>query len=47
MKILSIGSDKKLFDENSEVRRRIIEYGQLVDELHIVVFTNKKLNWNC
>ena len=48
MKILSIGSDKKLFDENSEVRRRIIEYGQLVDELHIVVFTNNKLkigNW--
>lgn len=37
MKILSIGSDRGLFDERSAVRQRIIEYGSLVEELHIVV----------
>jgi len=49
MKILSIGSDKKLFDENSEVRRRVIEYGRLIDELHIIVFNQKtkKCTYNC
>jgi len=31
--------DSKLFDENSSVRSRIIEYGNLADELHIVVYT--------
>jgi len=38
IKILSIGSDRKLFEDNSAVSRRIIEYGTLVEELHIVVF---------
>ncbi len=42
MKILSIGTDRNLFDERSEVRQRIIEYGSLVDELHIIVFTRRK-----
>ena len=42
MKILSIGSDKNLFSEKSEVRQRIIEYGNLVEELHIVVFTKRQ-----
>jgi len=41
VKILSIGSDKNLFKENSAVRLRIIEYGSLVEELHIIVFSKK------
>lgn len=36
MKVLSIGSDRKLFDEGSFVSSRVKEYGQLVDELHII-----------
>lgn len=36
-----IGTDRNLFAENSEARRRIIEYGRLVDELHIIVFAKK------
>lgn len=38
-----IGSDRKLFEERSVVSKRIEEYGALVDELHIVVFTLKSL----
>jgi len=39
MKILSIGSDKTVFQEDSPVRRRIIEYGALVEEMHVIVFS--------
>ncbi len=42
MKILSISSDRNLFNEKSEVRQRIIEYGRLADELHIIVFSRQK-----
>ena len=38
MKILSIGSDRKLFEEGSQVCERINEYGNLVEEYHVVVF---------
>ncbi|MDP2676458.1 MAG: glycosyltransferase [bacterium] len=41
MKILTIGSDRKLFEEGSDVQNRIIEYGTLFDELHIIVFTTR------
>ncbi|MFH1979251.1 MAG: glycosyltransferase [Patescibacteria group bacterium] len=41
MKVLSIGSDVDLFAKNSGVRQRIVEYGSLMEELHIVVFTKK------
>ena len=44
MKVLSIGTDKNLFKEGSDVRRRIIEYGSLVEELHVVVFTARIRN---
>ncbi|KKU68874.1 MAG: Glycosyl transferase group 1 [Parcubacteria group bacterium GW2011_GWA2_47_16] len=43
MKVLSIGSDRKLFEEGSSVRQRAIEYAGLFEELHIVVFSSKKL----
>ncbi len=33
--------DKKIFEEESDARARMIEYGELFDELHIVVHTKK------
>lgn len=41
MKVLTIGSDRKLFEKDSAVRSRTIEYGSLCEELHIIVFTKK------
>jgi len=43
MKVLSIGSDRKLFEEGSAVRSRILDYGNLSEELHIIVFANRSL----
>ncbi|MBI2673877.1 MAG: glycosyltransferase family 4 protein [Candidatus Zambryskibacteria bacterium] len=43
LKILMIGSDRKLFEDGSAVSERIKEYGKLVEELHVVVFTLKSL----
>lgn len=37
LKVLSIGSDRKLFEEGSAVRKRVAEYAGLVGELHVVV----------
>ena len=45
MKIISIGTDRKLFEENSVVRQRQIEYGKFFDEMHIVVFTTRVMNY--
>lgn len=42
--ILMISTDRKVFEENSSVRQRMIEYGGLVDELHIVVFSRRIMN---
>ncbi len=41
MKVLTIGSDKKLFEEGSAVRARAIEYASLFEELHIIVFSKR------
>ncbi len=41
MKILSIGSDRKLFEDGSAVQSRLLEYGRLVDELHVIVFAKR------
>lgn len=53
MKVISIGTDRKLFEEDSAVRKRVIEYGRLFEKLHIIVFskrnfqiTNSKLQTN-
>ena len=43
IKILMIGSDRKLFEEGSAVSERIKDYGNLVEELHIVIFAKKSL----
>jgi glycosyltransferase involved in cell wall biosynthesis len=44
MKILSISTDRKVFEEGSAVRARLIEYGGLVEELHVIVFAKHSLN---
>jgi len=36
-----ISTDRKIFEENSAVRQRMVEYGNLVDDLHIIVFSKK------
>ncbi|MDO8482927.1 MAG: glycosyltransferase [bacterium] len=38
MRVLSIGSDRKLFEEGSAVRARVVRYASLFEELHVVVF---------
>lgn len=39
MHVLSIGSDRKLFDKNSAVSARMIEYGKKLGSMDMVVFT--------
>lgn len=41
IRVLMISTDKNIFDENSEARQRMIEYGGLAGELHIIVFTKR------
>lgn len=45
LKVLMIGSDRKLFDEESAILERMKEYGSLVKELHIIVFARKSLGF--
>lgn len=45
LKILMIGSDRKLFEEGSSVSERMKEYGSLVGELHIVVLAMSSLGF--
>jgi len=42
LKILNISYDRLIFDPDSDVRSRVLEYGELFEELHIIVFTLKK-----
>lgn len=39
MKLLSISTDRKIFEEGSAVRARQVEYAKSYEEMHIVVFT--------
>ena len=41
MNVLSIGTDRKIFEKGSAVRKRMIDYGTLFPELHIIVFALK------
>src|SRR3989344_1516262 len=43
LKILSISSDRKIFEVGSAVSERMKEYGALVGELHIVVLSKGSL----
>src|SRR3989344_7463991 len=41
MRVLMVSMDRKMFELDSAVRERIIEYGGLFDELHVVIFATK------
>ena len=41
MRVLGIGSDKKVFDKESAVRERQLQFSSLIDELVLVVFSLK------
>jgi|GEM_PF-713495 len=41
-KLISIGTDRKIFEEGSAVRQRQVEYGKFFDESHIIVFSKRK-----
>jgi len=41
-KVLMLSIDQNIFREGAEVRNRVIEYGRLFEELHIVVYTDAK-----
>lgn len=43
MKILSISSDRKVLEQGSAVRARLVDYGKFVDELHVIVFAKRSL----
>ena len=43
MKVLMISTDRKIFEDGRGARSRMIEYGALVRELHIVVFVAKEI----
>jgi glycosyltransferase involved in cell wall biosynthesis len=43
MRVLSIGSDQKLFEEGSVVRLRAEAYAKALGELHVIVFTRRRL----
>ncbi len=41
-----ISTDRGLFKEDSEVRQRIVEYGGLAEELHVIVFSKQNSQTN-
>ncbi|MBI5138649.1 MAG: glycosyltransferase [Candidatus Vogelbacteria bacterium] len=41
MNILTIGSDRNLFESDTAVRTRVVEYGKLFDSMSIIVFTTR------
>ncbi len=43
MNVISIGTDRKILEEGSDVRKRMIEYGKLCNELHIIIFAKSSL----
>lgn len=42
IKIINISTDKKIFDPNSSVYKRMFEYSSLFNELHIIIRTDKR-----
>lgn len=45
MKVLMLSTDRNIFKEGSLSRKRMAEYGKLVRELHIIIFSLKKNNF--
>jgi len=46
MKVLMISTDRKILEENSEARQRMVEYSKLVSELHIIIFFKWKFGFS-
>jgi len=44
MKLLVIGSDRNLFKKDSDIWNRYLDYGKLFKEIHIIVFSHRKLS---
>ncbi len=44
MNVISISTDRQVFNPETAVAQRMIDYGTLFDQLHIVVFTKASLN---
>ncbi|MDO8584888.1 MAG: glycosyltransferase [bacterium] len=42
MKVLMFSTDVKILGDGTDARRRMVEYGTLFEELHVVVFTTRK-----
>ncbi len=41
--MIMLSTDRKIFEEGSAVRERMVEYGALFDELHVIVASNRSL----
>ncbi len=44
--VLNISSDRKIFEEGSAVRTRVVEYGSLFEELHIIIFSKRNFQFS-
>lgn len=42
MIVINMSTDRKIFKKDSSVRQRMVDYGNLFEELHIVIFSLKK-----
>lgn len=40
-RLLMISTDRKIFEQGSAVRARMVEYGRSLDELHIIIFAKR------
>ncbi len=45
MKVVSVGMGQNVFEQGSAVRQRMIDYGQMFDELHLIVFAPIEKNY--
>lgn len=45
MKIIFVSMDRKIFDEESSIRQRMLEYGTLFEHIDIIIFTKKEDNF--
>ncbi|HEY4479534.1 MAG TPA: glycosyltransferase [Candidatus Paceibacterota bacterium] len=43
--LVMISTDRSIFQRYSQARARMVEYGELVDELHIIIFARKALGF--
>jgi len=46
MKIIMLSTDRRIFEDSSAVRARMLDYGALFSELHIIVFAKRFNNYD-